>query len=66
VQEPVLSFGDGAHRCPGAFIAIAESDAFLVRLLRLPLRVIGSPRIGWNDLIEGYEVRGLTVEVAAA
>jgi cytochrome P450 len=65
VQEPVLSFGDGAHRCPGAFIAIKESDAFLTRLLRLPLTVVGEPRLGWNDLIEGYEVRGLEVAVGA-
>jgi cytochrome P450 len=63
VQEPVMAFGDGAHRCPGAFIAIAESDAFLTRLLRLPLRRVGEPRIAWNDLIEGYEVRGLRVDV---
>ena len=63
VGEAVLSFGDGAHRCPGSFLAIAESDAFLTRLLRLPLRIVGSPRLGWNDLIEGYEVRGLEVAV---
>jgi cytochrome P450 len=31
---PVLSFGDGHHRCPGAYIAIQESDIFLRRLLR--------------------------------
>ncbi len=66
VQEPVLSFGDGAHRCPGAFLAIAESDAFLTRLLRLPLRVVGTPRLGWNDLIEGYEVRGFEVVLEPA
>ncbi|MFC6617615.1 cytochrome P450 [Deinococcus radiophilus] len=33
VQPPVLSFGDGHHRCPGAFLAIRESDVFLRRLL---------------------------------
>jgi cytochrome P450 len=66
VQEPVLSFGDGAHRCPGSFLAIAESDAFLTRLLRLDLEVVGTPSIGWNDLIEGYEVRGLEVAVGSA
>jgi cytochrome P450 len=63
VQAPVMSFGDGAHRCPGAFLAMAESDAFLKRLLALDLEVVGTPRIGWNDLIEGYEVRGLQVRV---
>jgi cytochrome P450 len=63
VQPPVMSFGDGAHRCPGAFLAMAESDAFLKRFLALDLRVTGAPQIRWNDLIEGYEVRGLVVEV---
>lgn len=63
VQPPAMSFGDGAHRCPGAFLAIAESDAFLRRLLRLDLEAVGTPDLGWNDLIEGYEVRGLGVAV---
>lgn len=63
VLEPVMSFGDGSHRCPGSFLAIAESDAFLKRLLRLDLRIVGTPHLGWDDLIEGYEVRGLQVEV---
>ena len=63
VQAPVMSFGDGAHRCPGAFLAMAESDAFLRRLLALDLEIVGTPSIGWNDLIEGYEVRGLEVAI---
>lgn len=63
VQEPVMSFGDGPHRCPGSFLAIAESDAFLKRLLRLELEIVGTPTLGWNDLIEGYEVMGLEVAV---
>jgi cytochrome P450 len=65
VQPPVHSFGDGAHRCPGAFIAIKESDVFLQRLLRLPLHVAAPPRIEWNDLIESYEVRDFAVTLAA-
>jgi cytochrome P450 len=66
VQPSVLSFGDGAHRCPGAFIAITESDVFLQRLLRLPLEVTRPPRLEWNDLIESYEVRGFEVAVRPA
>lgn len=65
VQEPVMSFGDGAHRCPGSFLAIAESDAFLKRLLRLDLEIVGTPHLDWNDLIEGYEVKGLEVACGA-
>jgi len=63
VQPAVLSFGDGAHRCPGAFIAIQESDVFLQRFLRLPLEVISAPRVHWNALIESYELRGFAVRV---
>lgn len=64
VQESALSFGDGVHRCPGAFLAIRESDAFLRRLLRLPLHIVSPPRLRWNDLIESYELRGFRVAVA--
>lgn len=63
VHGPVASFGDGTHRCPGAFVAIQESDVFLQRLLRLPLRLRTAPRLSWNDLIEGYELRDVIVEV---
>jgi len=35
VAEYVMSFGDGAHRCPGAYIAIQERDNFLRRILKL-------------------------------
>lgn len=65
VQPPALSFGDGPHRCPGAFIAIQETDIFLTRLLRLPLAVETAPWLEWNDLIESYEVRGFRIRVAA-
>lgn len=65
VQPPVLSFGDGAHRCPGAFIAIQETDILLQRLLREPLRVERAPELRWNELIESYELRGFEVRVEA-
>ena len=63
VQPFVMSFGDGGHRCPGAFIAIQESDIFLQRLLRLPLEVRSAPRLTWNDLIESYELRNFMIAV---
>lgn len=56
-QPQVLSFGDGAHRCPGAFVAIQESDVFLQRLLRLPLRFKRAPDLSWNEKLGSYEVR---------
>ncbi len=58
----VLSFGDGPHRCPGAGIAILETDMFLTRLFALPgIRMATAPRVGFKDEIGGYEIRGLTV-----
>ena len=64
VPEPVLSFGDGHHRCPGAYVAIQESDIFLRKLLTLPgLRVARPPDLGYNDLVQGYELRNFMVTV---
>ncbi|ULH18134.1 cytochrome P450 (plasmid) [Deinococcus sp. KNUC1210] len=64
VQGQALSFGDGAHRCPGAFLAIHESDVFLHRLLSLPLRMVGTPELTFNALLMSYELRGFIVHVA--
>ncbi|GHF97143.1 hypothetical protein GCM10017783_06180 [Deinococcus piscis] len=62
VQPPVLSFGDGHHRCPGAFLAIRESDAFLRRLLMWrDLELKRSPNLSYNEVVKGYELRGLRV-----
>ena len=62
VGPAVMSFGDGNHRCPGAFVAIQESDVFLRRLLALEdLRIERKPSVSWNDLVAGYELRGFTV-----
>ena len=61
VGAAVMSFGDGHHRCPGAYIALQESDIFLQRLLRLPLEVVTPPTLSWNDLVEGYDLRGFIV-----
>jgi cytochrome P450 len=62
--EAGLSFGDGAHKCPGAHIAIQEADIFLHRLFGLRgLRMVSPPRVSINQEISGYELRGLVVEV---
>ncbi|WP_188187834.1 cytochrome P450 [Nonomuraea sp. SYSU D8015] len=57
-----LSFGDGPHRCPGAGIAILETDVFLSRLFALDgVRMAAHPRVSFNNDIGGYEIRGLRV-----
>ncbi|MEO5875034.1 MAG: cytochrome P450 [Streptosporangiaceae bacterium] len=61
-----LSFGDGAHRCPGAHLAIQESDVFLTRLFALEgLAMDAPPRISMKEEISGYELRGLIITVPA-
>ena len=62
----LLSFGDGAHRCPGAYLAIQESDIFLRRLLALPgLRIVRPPALTWNTVTAGYELRKFIIAVGA-
>lgn len=59
-----LSFGDGAHRCPGAPLAMLESAIFLDRLLRVPgIRLQRPPAIGWGPTVAGYELRGATLTI---
>ncbi|GCE12835.1 cytochrome P450 [Tengunoibacter tsumagoiensis] len=58
VPTMIMSFGDGAHRCPGAYVAIQETDIFLTRLLALKeLRMTQKPKVSWSDLVTGYEIR---------
>jgi cytochrome P450 len=61
-QPPVMAFGDGHHRCPGAFIAIQETDIFLQRLFAVEgLHLVSLPKVGHNDLIKSYEIRNFVV-----
>ncbi|GAA3305180.1 cytochrome P450 [Dactylosporangium vinaceum] len=62
---PGLSFGDGPHRCPGAHVALQETDIFVHRLFALDgLRMATPPRVSFKEDIAAYELRGLTVELA--
>jgi cytochrome P450 len=64
VTSAVMGFGDGHHRCPGAFIAIQETDIFLQRLLALPgVRMEGKPGLRWNEVVTGYEMYNFIVAV---
>ncbi|OXM63419.1 MULTISPECIES: cytochrome P450 [Amycolatopsis] len=65
-EPPGLSFGDGAHKCPGAHIAILEADVFLSRLFALPgLRMATPPRVTRKAEIDSYELRNLVVTTSA-
>lgn len=62
VPEMMLSFGDGHHRCPGAYLAIQESDIFLQRLFAIDgLHLVSGPDLSFSDLTGGYELRRMVV-----
>ena len=64
VNSELLSFGDGAHRCPGSYTALQETDIFLQRLLALDgLRIEHAPTLTWNDLVTGYELRDFPITI---
>lgn len=64
LDGPGLSFGDGPHKCPGAAVAIQETDIFLTRLFALPgLRMSSEPIVRIKDSLGSYELRGLVVTV---
>ena len=62
IPSMLMGFGDGHHRCPGAYLAIQETDIFLQRLLALDsLRIEQLPTLTWNELTTGYEVRDFLI-----
>ena len=64
VQAPAMSFGDGHHRCPGAYIAIQESDMVLKELMAIPnIRLVSEPTMHFRNSIKGYETRNFIVAI---
>jgi cytochrome P450 len=60
----MLAFGDGPHRCPGAHVAIQETEIFLTKLFALPnLRLVSTPRVRLRAVINSYELIGTIVAV---
>ena len=58
IPSMLMSFGDGHHRCPGAYLAIQEADMLLQRLLAVPgLRIERAPTIGFMEIGQSYELR---------
>lgn len=53
-----MSFGDGAHKCPGASVALQETSIFLDHLLRVPgIKLATAPTQSWNSMTMGYVLR---------
>lgn len=60
-KPDVIGFGEGPHRCPGAFLAIQESDMLLRALLALPLEIVDAPDVRTDPLIQSLVLRGMRV-----
>ncbi len=57
-----LSFGAGAHHCPGKQVALHETRVFLDALLRVSgVRLARAPDVGWSELLMSYELRDALV-----
>lgn len=57
-----LSFGAGAHHCPGRQVALHETRMFLDALLRVPgVRLTRPPDVGWSQMLMSYELRGAVI-----
>jgi hypothetical protein len=57
-----MSFGDGAHHCPGWQVALHETRIFIDRLLRVPgIRLEREPDMRWNMSLMSYELRNAIV-----
>ena len=58
-----MTFGDGVHACPGQYLALMEAEALILEILRQRPEIISEPVLSWDDLIEGYKLRGLTLRL---
>ncbi len=64
VPDYMLSFGDGDHRCPGAYIALRETDIFLRKLLAIPtLKLEKAPTRKFVSVVRSYELRQMMVSI---
>jgi cytochrome P450 len=59
-----LTFGDGPHKCPGAYLAIQEADIFLTKLFALDgVRLTAPPRVAFNEAFGSYSLHDMIVSV---
>lgn len=65
VPTAVMSFGDGHHRCPGAPLAIMETEIFLTTLFATGVTADGPPRVRWNPVSQGYDLDDFWVRRSA-
>jgi cytochrome P450 len=61
-QAPMMSFGNGMHRCPGSPLAINETLFLMDRLLRVPgVRLASQPTMEWEPNVSTFEISNVLV-----
>jgi cytochrome P450 len=61
-QAPMMSFGNGMHRCPGSPLALNETLFLLDRLLRVPgIRLASQPVMEWEPNVSTFEISNVLV-----
>ena len=61
-QAPMMSFGNGMHRCPGSPLAMNETRSLMNRLLRVPgLRLASEPVVTWVPHLATFEIGNVLV-----
>jgi cytochrome P450 len=61
-QAPMMSFGNGMHRCPGSPLAFNETLFLMDRLLRVPgVRLASEPHMEWEPNVSTFEISNVLV-----
>ena len=58
-----MSFGDGAHFCPGWQVAMTEARVFLEQLFQVPgIRLIRAPEMEWTPpMLQSYQLTNAVI-----
>ncbi len=61
-QAPMMSFGNGMHRCPGSPLALNETLFLMDRLLRVPgVKLASQPKMEWEPNVSTFEISNVLV-----
>jgi len=61
-QAPMMSFGNGMHRCPGSPLALNETLFLMDRMLRVPgVKLSSKPEMVWEPNVSTFEISNVLV-----
>jgi len=61
-QAPMMSFGNGMHRCPGSPLALNETLFLMERLLQVPgVKLASEPKMVWGPNVSTFEISNVLV-----